>query len=130
LIPVLLAFAFGFDIAVVAVVGIAAFLGHVFPVFLRFRGGKGVATAFGVFLGIAPLAALVLMAVFAVVFLTSRMVSLSSMITAAAAPITLWLASYPAVFVAAGLFLAVVVIIRHHENIRRLIAGTEPKFES
>jgi glycerol-3-phosphate acyltransferase PlsY len=115
---------------VLAAVALAAFLGHVFPVFLKFRGGKGVATALGVFLGLAPLATLVLMVLFTGVFLISRTVSLSSMIAAAAAPVIFWLSSYPAALVATSALVAALIILRHRANIQRLMAGTEPKFDA
>ena len=111
-----------------ALAGTAAFLGHLYPVFLGFRGGKGVATALGVFLGLAPLTTFVLIVIFAVAMLATRIVSLSSMIAAAAAPITLWIFSYPPDLVGAGVFLAMMIVWRHRANIRRLVDGIEPKF--
>jgi glycerol-3-phosphate acyltransferase PlsY len=128
LIPVLVASQLGMDLTTTALAGAAAFLGHLYPVFLKFRGGKGVATALGVLLAMAPAATLVLMVVFAVVMLSSRIVSLSSIVTAAAAPVVLWLfSSAPAAILMAG-FLAVMILLRHGGNIRRLLAGTEPRF--
>jgi glycerol-3-phosphate acyltransferase PlsY len=97
---------------------------------LKFRGGKGVATALGILLAIAPMATLVLMAVFAAVAVSSRLVSLSSIVAALAAPIILWSLSYPAVFIAMSAFLAVMIVVRHRGNIQRLLAGTEPRFGS
>jgi acyl phosphate:glycerol-3-phosphate acyltransferase len=115
---------------VTALVAVAAFLGHLYPVFLRFHGGKGVATALGVLLGLAPLATVVLIAIFVLSVVTSRLVSLSSIIAAALAPLALWWFAYPAVLVGASAVLAVMIIVRHRGNIRRLLAGTEPKFGS
>jgi acyl phosphate:glycerol-3-phosphate acyltransferase len=115
---------------VTALVAVAAFLGHLYPVFLRFHGGKGVATALGVLLGLAPLATVVLIAIFVLSVVTSRLVSLSSIIAAALAPLALWWFAYPAVLVGASAVLAVMIILRHRGNIRRLLAGTEPKFGS
>ena len=111
-----------------AFAGTAAFLGHLYPVFLGFRGGKGVATALGVFLGLAPLTTLVLIAIFATAVLATRIVSLSSIIAAAAAPVVLWFFSYPPDVIGTGAFLAIMIIWRHRANIARLVAGTEPKF--
>jgi len=111
-------------------VGVAAFLGHLFPVFLKFQGGKGVATALGVFLGLAPLATLILILIFTVVILSSRLVSLSSMTAAVLAPVALWFFAYPPILVAMSVFLAFMIILRHRGNIQRLCAGTEPRFGS
>lgn len=115
--------------AVAAIAG-AAFLGHLYPIFLKFRGGKGVATGLGALLVIAPLATLVLVAVFAVVVFLTRLVSLSSMIAAALAPFALWMVLQPPAIVFLGAFLAAMILWRHRGNIQRLIAGTEPRFGS
>ena len=127
-IPVFVALRFGLSNTAVASVGVAAFLGHLYPVFLKFQGGKGVATALGVLLALAPMATLVLVAVFGVVVFFSRIASVSSIAAAVAAPITLWSFSYPPTIVAMSVFLAVMIILRHRGNIRRLFAGTEPRF--
>jgi glycerol-3-phosphate acyltransferase PlsY len=114
----------------IAQVAIAAFLGHLYPIFLRFKGGKGVATAFGALLGIAPAATLVLLAVFAVAVIFCRIVSLGSIAAALAAPFALWALYYPVVFVVMGAFLGGLIILRHRANIKRLLDGTEPRFGS
>ena len=129
-IPVFITLQLGFTTTIAVFVGIAVFLGHLFSLFLRFKGGKGVATALGVLLALAPLATLILILLFAVVMLVSRTVSLSSMIAAAAAPIVFWCFSYAAVLIAASAFLAAMIILRHRSNIQRLLAGTEPKFST
>jgi glycerol-3-phosphate acyltransferase PlsY len=126
--PVFIALQLGLSTSSVAFVAIAAFLGHLFPVFLKFRGGKGVATALGVFLALAPWASLVLVLLFAAAIWASRIVSLSSMITAVAAPAVFWCFSYSAAFIETSAFLAVMIVVRHRSNIQRLLAGTEPKF--
>jgi acyl phosphate:glycerol-3-phosphate acyltransferase len=128
LIPVVIALHVGLATPISALVGVAAFLGHLFPVFLRFKGGKGVATALGVFTALAPLATLVLIALFAAVLALNRTVSLSSMIAAAAAPVVFWWFSYDPAIIATGALLAAMIILRHRSNIQRLLAGTEPKF--
>jgi glycerol-3-phosphate acyltransferase PlsY len=130
LIPVFAAFQLGFAPAAAALGGTAAFLGPLYPVFLKFQGGKGVATALGVYLGLAPLAALVLIVIFAAVALTSRIVSLGSMAAALAAPVTLWFFSKPPPVVALSALIAAMIILRHRGNLRRLFAGTEPRFGS
>ncbi len=126
--PVFIALQLKFNTTDVAFVAIAAFLGHLFPVFLKFKGGKGVATALGVFLALAPWASLALVLLFAVVVWISRIVSLSSMAAAVAAPAVFWCFSYPAAVIETSAFLALMILVRHRSNIQRLLAGTEPKF--
>jgi glycerol-3-phosphate acyltransferase PlsY len=129
-IPVFVSVKLGLSGEALAFVGVAAFMGHLYPVFLKFRGGKGVATALGVFLGIAPMVSLILILVFVAVALGSRLVSLSAMLAAAAAPVMLWLFSYPLTLIGMSAFQAGMIIVRHRANIQRLRAGTEPKFGS
>ena len=130
LIPVILAMQLGASLGATVLVGTAAFLGHLYPIFLRFKGGKGVATAFGVFIALAPLAALILLVVFALTALTSRIVSLGSIVTAATAPLILWLFHYPPLVIGVAAFIGVAIIFRHRGNIHRLINGSEPRFTS
>lgn len=127
-IPGILAVSLGLDDVVTSLVALAAFLGHLYPVFLYFQGGKGVATALGVFLALAPWGAGAMVAVFCLAAVVSRVVSLASMSAAAAAPILLWLFSYPPHTVGLSLLIACGIIVRHRENIRRLITGAEPRF--
>ena len=129
-IPVLIVLQLGSTTTVAALVGVAAFCGHLFPIFLKFKGGKGVATALGVLLALAPMATLILIALFAVVMLVTRTVSLASMIAAVAAPALFWFFSYAAAVVVTSAFLAIMIILRHRSNIQRLLAGTEPKFSA
>src|SRR5262245_50794461 len=126
-IPVVIALNLGLTSTATAFVGIAAFLGHLYPLFLRFQGGKGVATALGVFLGLAPWATLVLMVIFVLVILTTRVVSLSSMVAAASAPIAFWLLSYSPTLIGTSFFIALMIVLRHRGNIQRLLSGTEPR---
>jgi glycerol-3-phosphate acyltransferase PlsY len=112
----------------VAGTGLAAFLGHCFPVYLRFKGGKGVATALGIFLPLAPLAVVFDILVFAGVVVISRMVSVGSLLGAAAMPILIWLLGYPLPSIILGICVAVLIIFRHKENIQRLLAGKENEF--
>lgn len=128
LVPVLLARWLFMEDWLIAGIAAAAFLGHLYPVFLRFQGGKGVATALGAMLAIAWPATLVLVFVFAGVVLSSRRVSLASITAATAAPFVLWALFYPPAFIALGVFLASMIILRHRDNIRRLLAGSEPRF--
>jgi glycerol-3-phosphate acyltransferase PlsY len=129
-VPVLIALRMGLTPTTVAVVALAAFLGHLYPVFLRFKGGKGVATAFGALLALAPLATLILIGVFALVVVCSGRISPGSIAAALAAPFALWFVSAPPAFIAMSALLGTLVILRHRDNIKRLLDGTEPRFGS
>ena len=114
-----------------AVAGVFAILGHMYPVWLRFKGGKGVATAFGVFLALSPIAALIGLGVFLLVFLISRYVSLASIVSAVVFPVAaLLLARGRAtpLLIAVIVFIPLLVIAKHHQNISRLLHGTEYRF--
>jgi len=114
-----------------AIAAIFAVLGHMYPVWLRFKGGKGVATAFGVFLALSPWAALLGLAVFVVVMAIWRYVSLASIASAVVFPVlALWFArgAWTALLVAAVVGIPLLVIVKHRQNIRRLLAGTEYRF--
>lgn len=126
--PTVLSLQLDFSLTVTAAVALAAFLGHLYSPFLRFQGGKGVATALGVFLSVAPAGTFVLLAIFVSIALASRLISLASVITAGLAPIVFWLFSYPPVLVWLGLLVAVLITFRHRDNIRRLVTGVEPRF--
>ncbi len=117
-----------YDLAVAAAV--AAILGHVFPVWLGFRGGKGVASALGIFLALTPAAAGCTFVVFLVVVLITRYVSLASILGSAAFPLFgLYFAPSRTPIVIFGfLFIPLLIIFKHRENIRRLLAGTESRF--
>ncbi len=104
---------------------LAAFVGHVWPVVFKFKGGKGVATAFGVLLGINWQLALAALAVVAVVVILSRMVSLGSITGAAAFPVLAYFMEPDFLYV--GTFMAVLLIYNHRGNIKRLIKGEENK---
>jgi glycerol-3-phosphate acyltransferase PlsY len=127
-IPVLVVQQMGFSDPVTALVGAAAFLGHLYPIFLKFKGGKGVATGFGVLLGLAPLATTILLVIFAAVAFSTRIVSLSSMVTAIAAPLVLWLFNYSPTYIIMAVLIAIMIVFRHYANIQRLLNGTEPRF--
>jgi acyl phosphate:glycerol-3-phosphate acyltransferase len=115
----------------VALAALCAILGHIYPVWLGFKGGKGVATAFGVFLALAPWAALAALGVFVGVFALSRYVSLGSILAAVAFPIFAIAMPHPPRTpwsTAVLLLVPLIVIVKHHQNIARLIAGTEYRF--
>jgi len=112
----------------IAVVGVVAFFGHLFSVFARFSGGKGVATAFGVFLALAPGAAGLAAVIFAAVALTTHYVSVASIVAAAALPVFCIVLGGAAPINYAAALVATGVVIRHRENLSRLVRGTEPTF--
>jgi acyl phosphate:glycerol-3-phosphate acyltransferase len=114
--------------------GLAAILGHIFPVWLKFSGGKGVATALGVFLEICWPAVAVALIIFALVLIFWRYVSLASVSSAAALPLLVYILyapghAPPATLSTGTLLAAFMVIVKHRWNIERLMIGTEPRFE-
>jgi glycerol-3-phosphate acyltransferase PlsY len=114
-----------------ALAALFAILGHIFPVWLRFRGGKGVATALGVFLALAWLPALAGLGVFIVVFAAFRYVSLASILAAIAFPVFAFILPhqpYNTWMIAVIVIVPVIVIAKHHQNIYRLLHGTEYRF--
>ncbi len=114
------------------VCGVACILGHNFPVWLKFKGGKGVATSLGVVFGLVPLAGVVSFAVWGAVLFLSRYVSLASIVGAIAVPVTVAFTEHGAdrtPLLAFNSFAALLIIVRHRANIRRLLAGTENRFE-
>lgn len=118
-----------------ALAAVCAILGHMFPVWLRFRGGKGVATSVGAFAVLVPRATLGAFAIFVIVTLASRYVSLASIAAALSLPIFAWLSfrsdtDMALVMILPIAFASALVIAKHHENIRRLLAGTERRFGS
>jgi glycerol-3-phosphate acyltransferase PlsY len=121
---VLLAYAWRPELAAIA--GLGAFLGHLFPVWLRFRGGKGVATFIGILIGLKPLAALIFAAIWLGVAFATRYSSLSALVASATSPLVLWFLGEPKMAGVAGV-LAVLLWWKHSENIQRLLAGTEGK---
>ncbi len=120
------------DTDLAALAAVFAVFGHIFPVWLRFHGGKGVASALGVFLAISWPAALSALAVFILLTAVTRYVSLASMIASASMPVFLMVfePTRSPIFVSSGIFLALVIIIKHRANIARLKDGTESRLGS
>ena len=118
------------DTTLVAVVALAVFLGHVFPIFLRFKGGKGVATALGVLLALNVWLGLAALATWLVVALVFRMSSLAALMAAVGAPIYAVLLGMPREYVLASVLISLLLIWRHKSNIRNLLAGKEGKIGS
>ena len=106
--------------------GVGAFLGHVFPIWLRFKGGKGVATFLGILVGFSWKAALVFAATWLAVAFLSRYSSLAALVAAAISPLMLYIVGLPD-FALALLVLTVLIYIKHAANISRLLAGKESK---
>ena len=107
-----------------------AIMGHCYPIYLKFEGGKGVATALGIFLVISPKAVLVALIVFVLAVVTTRYISLGSVLAALSAPLLILLFNHPQPIFLATLFIAALVIWRHNSNIRRLLDGTETRFKA
>lgn len=131
LLPVLMAGSLlDFSTTQVAMVAAAAFLGHCYPVYLGFKGGKGVATALGIYLVLSPWSVLAALALFAAILWRWRYVSLASVSAAAAIPLLVGLFERSWPLVLATLFISLMVIVRHRANIERLRNGTESKFKA
>lgn len=139
-IPVFVVSAYAYDHAQVshgsllpALAALFAVIGHMFPVWLRFRGGKGVATAAGTFLVLCPQAVGLALLVFLIVFAVTRYVSLGSILAAVSVPVFVYLLNRSETWdtrplLVSSILIAILIILKHHQNIRRLIAGTESKF--
>ncbi len=126
-VPTFIAMRLGMPEFVIALAGLAAFSGHLFPIFLKFRGGKGVATGAGVFLAINPLVIFISFIIFVIVFLIWKYVSLGSLTGTAIIPLSFTLQKAPMEYILLSLLIACGVFIRHKDNIKRLLAGTENK---
>ena len=113
--------------AMVAVVGGVAVLGHVFPLYLKFRGGKGVATAFGVVAALAPEAAAILVLVYILVMARTRIFSLSALVCAWMLPLAVGLFSASKAYLLLAGFLSLLILACHRENLERLFKGEEPR---
>ena len=124
---VLLAKSFGLNDWVQVLAGLAALAGHIWPVWLGWKGGKAVATGLGMFLGLAWPVGLACFGLFMAVISISRIVSLSSVIAAIGLPVLMVISGNSSAYVVVSLVASVLVLWRHRSNIERLIAGTEPR---
>ncbi len=127
------------DFILLAVVTIAVVLGHDFPVYIKFRGGKAIATTYGIVVGIAALPFIsgpawfrilplfIVLGIWAIVFIITRIVSLGSLVAAVCTPVVLYFFKYPLAIVIAAVFWALLTFITHRENIKRLVRGEEKK---
>ena len=126
--PVWLALQSNMLMWVVAAIGLAVFFGHLYPIYHKFKGGKGVATALGVMLAVSPMLGLACLLTWAFVFAISRLSSLSAIVAAALSPVFAWLLLPYKNYVLMVLVMAVMLVWRHKSNIQKLLAGTEAGF--
>ena len=127
LLPVLIGLALKMDPQTLALIAMAAFLGHLYPVFFGFQGGKGVATALGVILGLSWQVALAAMLTWLVMAKVFKISSLSALIAAVLTPLYCWLLTPQQEFIILLIVVSVLLIWRHRSNIRNLISGSEGK---
>ncbi|QSA97363.1 glycerol-3-phosphate 1-O-acyltransferase PlsY [Methylococcus sp. EFPC2] len=127
LIPVLIAVSLGVSAEILAAVGLAAFLGHLYPVFFGFKGGKGVATALGVLGGFSWTIGLAVLGTWLVVAWLSRISSLAALVAAALAPAYVWALVGSPALVGVTVVMSVLLIWRHQDNIRRILKGEESR---
>ncbi|MDH5728198.1 MAG: glycerol-3-phosphate 1-O-acyltransferase PlsY [Gammaproteobacteria bacterium] len=128
-IPVLIAKAIGVDDLVLALVALMAFLGHLFPIFFGFKGGKGVATALGVLVAVSWPVGLLVLGTWLISAFITNISSLSALIASSLAPVYIWYITESKELFALGVAMALLIIIRHHSNIRHLLAGTEGRIK-
>jgi len=127
IIPVAIAHAFGLSASGMALTAFAAFLGHLYPVFFKFKGGKGVATALGVLLALAWQVGLAVALTWFVVSLVSRISSLSALTATILIPFYMWWLAPAPEYIAMGSIMSLILIWRHKSNIRNLLTGKESK---
>jgi len=125
---VLLAGKFASSPWIIIVCAFAVIIGHNWPIFFSFKGGRGSATTLGVIIAIMPLESLIIFAIIVLIILTTRYVSLASMVGSVLIPIFLFLFQHPPQYYLLGFSITALIIWRHIPNIKRLLQGTEPKF--
>lgn len=126
-IPVLIAKYLGFETAALALIAFTAFLGHLFPIFFKLEGGKGVATAFGAIFALNPPTGLCLAGTWLLIAITTRYSSLSSLVTAIVAPLFAWFFTQEIITTETIMLMSLILIYRHRTNIAKLFAGQESK---
>lgn len=123
-VPVLIAKSLGFNPFILSLVAFAALIGHLYPVFFAFKGGKGVATAFGCLISLSWPVGLALLASWVIIYILFRISSLAALITAICAPFYAWYFTNP-IYVILVCVMSVLLIYRHHSNIKKLFGGKE-----
>jgi glycerol-3-phosphate acyltransferase PlsY len=113
-----------------AIAAFAAIIGHIFPLWLGFKGGKGVATGCGAYLVLCPLAVFTTLVVFVLVLVSTRYISAASIAATALFPLWAYIYGFPAPVIVWGAAGALLIVAKHHQNIRRLLSGTENKFKT
>jgi len=127
--PVIVVKHYSHEPILVAALGFLAFLGHLYPIYLRFKGGKGVATALGVYLAVSPLAILIDILVFILVLLRWRYVSLGSLVAAAMMPVILIFLRISYEYIVLSVLVGAFIFIKHRDNMRRLSQGQENRLK-
>lgn len=127
LIPVLIAQRLQADIIAISITGVSAFLGHLYPIYFRFKGGKGVATFYGVMLGINWMAGLAVLGVWLLAAAITRISALSALVSAFSSPIIVWYSTGSKIYITAVLFMVLLLTWRHRSNIKNISQGTENK---
>ncbi len=123
--PVIVGQGLEVDSLVLALIGVAAFLGHLYPVFFKFQGGKGVATAFGVLIGMAPLASALCLLTWIGVYRGVRISAVAALVAALSSPFWLWITGAPTTLLLALIAMVGLLVYRHKDNIERLRQGLE-----
>ncbi|MGR9053364.1 MAG: glycerol-3-phosphate 1-O-acyltransferase PlsY [Gammaproteobacteria bacterium] len=124
-VPVYAARLYGVEPLILALTGLAAFLGHLYPVFFGFKGGKGVATSVGVLIGFSPLLGFSVMGTWTLIYKVGKISSLAALIASVLSPIYAWFMTGDAYLIGASATMTVILLWRHRSNIRRLLAGQE-----
>jgi acyl phosphate:glycerol-3-phosphate acyltransferase len=128
LLPVLIAFFLTKSVIITGIAGVLTVFGHMFSLFLKFKGGKGVATSLGVFIGMMPYAALSAIAVWLILCYVTRYVSFASMVASLSVPLFAGLFDAPKFYIIASALIAAFIVFKHKDNLKKLLAGEESKF--